>query len=268
MRPRHHVVISGTGRCGTTFLVELLTRLGLDTGFSEDDLRRGKSEVAHAGLEWDIREPGVPYVIKNPWFCNYAAEVMARPDIVIDHLFIPMRDVYAAAESRRRVQREHLAGLSLKRRLRELLRPGVFAGGLVGTRSTGAGDQEQVLMRQFYDLCHAAAEADVPVTLISFPRLVHDAGYLHAKLRPVLGGLSAETFGQVFAMTAQPGLVHQFGKNDPTLPAAAPAMPPVHADRRVPGDRRSTGAGDSKGARPAAQAQAQGQGRRSGTRGV
>ena len=30
---RRHLVITGVGRSGTTFLVELLTGLGLDTGF-------------------------------------------------------------------------------------------------------------------------------------------------------------------------------------------------------------------------------------------
>ena len=33
MTPRRHVVITGTGRAGTSFLVELLTHLGLETGF-------------------------------------------------------------------------------------------------------------------------------------------------------------------------------------------------------------------------------------------
>lgn len=31
--PKHHIIISGTGRAGTTFLVQLLTELELDTGF-------------------------------------------------------------------------------------------------------------------------------------------------------------------------------------------------------------------------------------------
>ena len=31
--PRRHLVTTGVGRSGTTYLVELPTRLGLDTGF-------------------------------------------------------------------------------------------------------------------------------------------------------------------------------------------------------------------------------------------
>lgn len=59
---RHHTIISGTGRAGTTFLVELLTQLGLDT--QADKL--GYSINAHAGLEADITLPNAPYIVKNP----------------------------------------------------------------------------------------------------------------------------------------------------------------------------------------------------------
>ena len=38
LTPRHHVIITGTGRAGTTFLMELLTNLGLDTGFNSGNL--------------------------------------------------------------------------------------------------------------------------------------------------------------------------------------------------------------------------------------
>lgn len=38
-KSRHHKVISGTGRDGTTFLVELFTNLKIDTGFSKEELK-------------------------------------------------------------------------------------------------------------------------------------------------------------------------------------------------------------------------------------
>jgi hypothetical protein len=58
MAAKHHVIISGTGRAGTTFLVQLLTALSLDTGF-----KPGTTPVfAHcnAGMEQDIRKPNAP----------------------------------------------------------------------------------------------------------------------------------------------------------------------------------------------------------------
>ncbi len=108
-----HIVISGTGRCGTSFLVELLTHLGLDTGFPLEKIERRKSKVARAGLEKDIRKPGAPYIVKSPWFCDYVEEVLARDDIVIEHVFIPMRNLHAAAESRRFVTAATIKSMSL-----------------------------------------------------------------------------------------------------------------------------------------------------------
>ena len=34
---QHHVIITGTGRSGTTLLIQLLTELGLDTGFASKE---------------------------------------------------------------------------------------------------------------------------------------------------------------------------------------------------------------------------------------
>lgn len=92
--PRHHTVITGTGRAGTTFLVELLTLLGLDTGFNPRELAARKSAVAQAGLELDVRRSGTPYVVKSPAFCDHAEQVYARRDIVIDRGFVPMRSLF------------------------------------------------------------------------------------------------------------------------------------------------------------------------------
>lgn len=46
-----------------------------------------------------IYVPGAPYVVKSPWLCDYADEVLKRDDIEIEHVFIPMRDLHAAAQS-------------------------------------------------------------------------------------------------------------------------------------------------------------------------
>lgn len=206
--PRHHAVITGTGRAGTTFLVELLTLLGLDTGFSCRDISARKSAVAQAGLEIDVRRQGAPYIVKAPAFCDHAAQVFARPDIVIDHVFVPMRALHEAAESRRRVMNLHLAGMSWPRRLKVWLKRKELAGGLVGTRS--GTDQEQVLRDRLYRLMLAAAEHPVDVTLLHFPRLVHDSAYLFGKLRPLLRDIPFERFDRVHRRLAQPSLVHSF----------------------------------------------------------
>lgn len=213
---RNHIVISGTGRAGTSFLVELLTHLGLDTGFAPADLARNKDEVARAGFEFDIRDPLSPHIVKSPWFCDYAEEVFQRSDIRVEHLFVPMRDITAAAESRRQVQERQIKKLSAWRRLRTLLglRRCDLAGGLVHTSSQAAGSQEAVLQGQFYQLILAATTAEVPTTFLRFPRLVRDPAYLFAKLRPALGEISYADFLPVFEAVAKPKLVNRFSAGD------------------------------------------------------
>ena len=95
MSSRNHVVITGTGRSGTTFLVELLTHLGLETGFSAHDIVSKNINGPRASLEYDIRKEGCPYIVKIPWFCDYAQEVIDQEDIVIEHIFIPIRNLKA-----------------------------------------------------------------------------------------------------------------------------------------------------------------------------
>ena len=64
--PAHKVIITGTGRAGTTFLVRLLTELGLDTGYTRRNWSRDYFTHCDAGLEHDLAGPDAPYIVKNP----------------------------------------------------------------------------------------------------------------------------------------------------------------------------------------------------------
>lgn len=184
---RHHIIISGTGRAGTTFLVQLLTALGMDTGF--DDITSGVMENCNAGMETDIRAADAPYLIKSPWLCDYLSEVK---DVVIDHAIVPIRDLYSAAESRRDVTRRN---------------PFPNApGGLWHTKQPE--EQEAVLSIQLYKLLSVIAERDIPMTLLHFPRLVHDPAYLLEKLSFL--NIPPGDFERAFLEVARPELIHQF----------------------------------------------------------
>jgi hypothetical protein len=209
---RHHIVISGTGRAGTTFLVELLTHLGLDTGFKPENLALRKNEVARAGLEHDIRKKRSPYVVKTPHFCDIAEEILTARDIVIDRVVIPMRDVYAAAESRRCVRAAAQARESFLKRMAKTLRPRRDPGGLWHTAK--GHEQEIILLQQLYKLTLALSGTTIPVTLLRFPTLVNDPSYLFMKLEPMLGDTSIDQFMTAFETTANPKLVHSFCPRD------------------------------------------------------
>ena len=169
IKPRHHCVITGTGRAGTTLLVSILTKLGFDTGYRPDELL--VDPVAHAGLEGDLRLGDAPYIVKSPWICTYATELMARSDIVIDCAFVPIRNLSETAESRRSVQR--------RRRTSEPVLGGLW-------RVDKPEDQETELATLFYGLIYELSRKDVPIVFIHFPRLALDASYLYDKLRSAL----------------------------------------------------------------------------------
>jgi hypothetical protein len=211
---RDHVVITGTGRCGTTFLVELLTRLGLETGFDGDDIKTGKYPIARAGLEYDVRNADAPFIIKSPGFCHFAEEAFYREDITIRHIFVPMRDLNAAAESRRFVHSHNFKKLSGLRQMLYRIKPWVFPGGLWRTNSSDPGCQEEALLNQVYKLMLAVSNTSVPMTFMRYPRIVKDCPYLFEKLQPILNDIPYETFSETFKMTVCPELIHSFNSQD------------------------------------------------------
>ena len=193
---KHHIIISGTGRSGTTFLVQLLTALGLDTGFG--DTTSAVFANCNAGMEWDIRRHDAPYIVKSPWLCDYLDEVLTGEEIVIDHAIVPVRDLLSAAQSRREV--------AMRTDPAEF--PHEIPGGLWHTDAPE--QQEQVLASQLYKLVYALAKWDIPATLLHFPRIVHDPEYLHGKLAFALDGVSFGRFVAAFEQVARPQSVHDF----------------------------------------------------------
>ena len=196
-KSRHHIIISGTGRAGTTFLVQLFTALGLDTGFA--DPRSAVLPNCSAGMEWDIRDPDAPFIVKSPLLCDYLDDVLETSDLMIDHAIIPVRDLYAAAESRRYVSSTTDVAFF----------PGV-PGGLWHTQVPE--DQEAVLANELYKIIHTIAKRDIPMTLLFFPRLIHDAEYLYSKIRFMLSRIEYREFLETFKQTARPELVHDFNE--------------------------------------------------------
>jgi hypothetical protein len=192
----HHIIISGTGRAGTTFLIQLLTSLGFDTGFA--NVEGAIDPNCNAGMERDLRQPDAPYIVKSPWLCDYLDALMEQTDIVIDHAIIPVRDLFSAAESRRNVVQRSNTDLS----------PSQIPGGLWHTDR--AEEQEAILASQFYKLIYTLVKREIPMTFLYFPRLVHDPEYLYDSLRFLLHKVPLNRFLQEFTATARPDLVHAF----------------------------------------------------------
>jgi len=214
---KHHIIISGTGRAGTTFLVQLFTELGLDTGFKS--AQEGIYENCHAGMEiMDLGAPGTPYIVKSPWFCDSLDEVLKTGTVVIDHAIVPMRDLFSAAESRRFVHRKAKADDAAQ---------GNVHGGLWHTQNPA--EQEKVLALQLYKLLYALAKHNVPLTLLHFPRFVHEPEYLYRRIRFLLVDTSFSDFLAAFRKVSRPELVHDFLRRPS---ASEPSI--LEADERRP----------------------------------
>ncbi len=198
--PRHHVVIAGTGRAGTSFLVRFLNLCGLDTGTSTDSF----DERAKAGLEHNLLDEHAPYVVKDPWLFAYCERVDLGA-VNVDALLVPVRELMAAASSRLLQERVAMA---------EGPWPdwppsdvhGMVTGGVV--YSLDPVDQARILAVGFHRLIHWATVGRIPLILLEFPRIVNDGEYLIETLWPWLSNhCDRETAQGAFAAVADPQLV-------------------------------------------------------------
>lgn len=200
---RHHVVITGTGRSGTSFLVQLLTRLGLDTGFSVDELDGKLDAIGRAGLESNIRDENASYIVKSPNISNYIEEILERSDIELDLVIIPIRDIKEATNSRVKVSKDNLKKKGLFGRIFGSKRG--HAGGMIKT--SDPEKQQFVLLKSLSHLLVECAKHDQPTLILHYPRLMDDAPYLYRKLRPVLGEITEDVFVAAHKQTLKPDWV-------------------------------------------------------------
>jgi hypothetical protein len=186
---RRHLLIAGTGRAGTSFLVRYLTELGLDTNLKRSGEDSGWDENANAGLE-DAPFAGLnfdfPYVIKSAWMYQCIDELLATDRFVLDAVIIPVRDLAEAAASRSVVERRAvhqtapwMSGLDAS--WEEWAH---VPGGAIF--SMNPIDQGRLLAVGFHHLVQRLVEADIPIIFLAFPRLTKDPDYLFDKLRPVV----------------------------------------------------------------------------------
>jgi len=188
-----HILISGTGRAGTTLLVRYFTALSFDTGFS---VNAPVDEIANAGLERTPEQGPLHYVAKSPFYGEMIDKIRVKCCIV------PMRRLLDVADSRRRVYRE------AKRR-------GLNASAHPGSISTkDPAGEEVALALRFHNLIEALARGGTPVHLLHFPEFAESSGVLYTGLRSVLDehGVSREESDAAHRATVDLGLIHKFGE--------------------------------------------------------
>jgi hypothetical protein len=186
---RRHLLIAGTGRAGTSFLVRYLAELGLDTHLGRRGVSPGWDEDANAGLEdapFLTPDADLPYVIKSPWLYQFIDDLLAEATLVPDAVVIPVRDLVEAATSRCVIEQRavHQNAPWMSRFDPSWEEWAYVPGGVI--YSLNPIDQGRLLAVGFHHLVQRLVAAGVPIIFLAFPKLTEDATYLFEKLRPIL----------------------------------------------------------------------------------
>ena len=189
--PEPKIVITGTGRAGTTLLVSVLTRLGLDTGETQGSLSNVDART-HGGLEVLLDAPDAPRVVKDTTLPFRLGRLLEDGSVAVEHMIVPIRRLDLAAASR-------LRGSDYGRN--------IFArGGLWGT--VNPVKQRDALATMLYELMYTIARFEIPHTLLDFPRFTTDWEYTYRALSFLTPDRSAADFRDALASVVRTELIH------------------------------------------------------------
>ena len=196
------IIICGTDRAGTTLLVRILTVAGMDTGFKPRRFKGVEENLGRPGLETPVRRHNadkLPLVVKSPQIVDVLPTLLAENWFPIGLAIVPMRDLAAAAASRRQVRERAIAAGE---------DPAMAPGGL--WKTDAPDNQHWVLAEQFYRTLEPLVAAEVPVVMLSFPRFAEDAAYFDRVLGPVLEaryGVDRDRLLAAHAQECNPALI-------------------------------------------------------------
>ena len=97
------ILITGTGRCGTTFLIKIFSFLEFNTGYNRNNYINYIFANCNSGMEKEYNKNY--YILKNPDFISNIKSILEDISIIV---IIPIRDFKLSAISR--VSHEWCAG--------------------------------------------------------------------------------------------------------------------------------------------------------------
>lgn len=156
------ILITGTGRCGTTFLIKLFSFLDFKTGYNRNNYHSDIASNCNSGMERGCDEKF--YILKNPEFLVQIKDIVQNPNIKIKKVIIPLRDLTLSARSR--------------------VNHGNKNGGLWNAFN-------EISQIDFYKniLIHyllISTQYDIDTIYLDFDRMVNDYCYLYNKLKTIL----------------------------------------------------------------------------------
>jgi hypothetical protein len=181
------IVITGTGRCGTSFLMHLFTALGFNTGYTLEECEQHLAQSGcNGGIEHSIGSERFEKadIVKNPeWF--YTPELL---DFDIDYIIIPFRKLFDVSRSRSRIGHNKYGGF--------------WQGAINGE------DQMRVDATAFYKFIEFTTHEDIKIIFLDFKKIVKYPYYLYTKLHDLVDGYEYYDFEQAFNQIADIEKVH------------------------------------------------------------
>lgn len=167
------ILITGTGRCGTTFLVILYSKLNFDTGFRVENINWLIWRNCNSGMERKINENY--RILKNPLFITNMENILKNNSI--DFVIIPERDYFEAAKSRSKHGRN--------------------AGGFFGAKNLE--EQVEFFNQQMAKCKSALQNSEVKTIYLDFDMMISSAEYVYEKLNDTFDRyVSFEEFNEAY----------------------------------------------------------------------
>lgn len=172
------ILITGTGRCGTTFLIKLFSFLDFDTGYNRENYKENIDSNCNSGMERKYNEDF--YILKNPNFMINIGFLLKKKLINIKYVIIPIRDFKESALSR------------IKNGNADQI------GGLLNAHDELS--QIEFYKKMFSSYLHAMNKYNINTIFIDFDKMVNDKQYLFDMLKIILDekDISFETFSDTY----------------------------------------------------------------------
>jgi len=156
------ILITGTGRSGTTFLIKLFSWLEYHTGYTKDNYKKYINTNCNSGMERKYYENF--YILKNPNFIRNIETIIKDENINIKYVIIPIRNYNLSAQSR--------------------VKNGKKNGGLL--YATDLNSQIQYYKNIMANYVYFMSKYDIPTIFIDFDKMINDKQYLFSKLNSIL----------------------------------------------------------------------------------
>ena len=156
------VLITGTGRCGTTFLIKLFSFLGFNTGYNRDNYNSYIFSNCNSGMEREYTANY--YILKSPVYMEDIERIINDKSITIKNVIIPIRDFEISAKSR--------------------TKHGKQCGGLWNAKDelSQINFYKDILAKYIY----ISTKYDISTIFIDFDKMITDKRYLFNKLKIIL----------------------------------------------------------------------------------